>query len=288
MVPEILGAAAQKELTQTFGRVLGSPASELGAYIADKIRALRYNSLLRIVENAEKKAKERHLHLKMPPVKFFVPFCESASLEEEDDVTSGSLSDLWANLLVSAASEYDPRHLMFLRVLKELTSNESRFIDLIVNKSRAFINLKPMSWSGYEESPYLTPYTFDIFFDRLNPPVPPEDLLEYVVDCLECPGVRFLDGSLVPVDEQGYPDPGNGYMIGVHDVDRPNTDIAMNVLEGLNLGRVIYLENHRSRAYPDFAISLTYFRLSELGVALLNACNFQLNDKEFREVVETD
>jgi hypothetical protein len=153
--PEIIGQVAERELTETFGRVLGSPARELGAFVADKIRALRYNSLLRIVENAEKRAKEKNSHLRMPPVKFFVPFCESASLEEEDDVSSGSLSDLWMNLLLSASTLYDPRHLIFLRVLKELTSNEAKFIEMLVNSSRATIEFKPISWFTYDDAPYL-------------------------------------------------------------------------------------------------------------------------------------
>jgi hypothetical protein len=205
MVPEILAASAEKELTKTLGRVLGSPAEELGSYIADKVRALRYNSLLRIVESAEKKAKAKNLHLKMPPVKFFVPFCESASLEEEEDVATGSLSDVWANLLLSASTEYDPRHLLFLRVLKELTLNEARFIDLIVNQSRATIDFRPISWAHYEDAPYLNAHTIDTFLRRLDPLVDPDNLIETIVDCLECPGVRFLDGSLHPVSEEGFP-----------------------------------------------------------------------------------
>jgi hypothetical protein len=286
MGPEILGAVAEKELTQAFGRVLGGPASELGAYIADKVRALRYKSLLRIVENAEKQAKEKDLQLKMPPIKFFVPFCESASLEDEADVTSGSLSDLWTNLLLSASTQYDPRHLMFLRVLKELTANEARFMDLIVNHSRASTDLRPISSPGYEDAPYLNVNALDAFLSRAEPSTSADTLLEFAVDCLECPGIRFLDGNLSPIDENGYPNHAEGFGAGFHNIDRPNSDIAMNVLEGLNLGEIVYLDDVRFRAYNNYTLGLTYFRLSELGVALLQACNFCFNGKVFDQVIE--
>jgi hypothetical protein len=108
------------------------------------------------------------------------------------------------------------------------------------------------------------------------------------VNCLECPGVRFLDGEINPLDQEGYPDHGSGYSIGVHDINRPNTDVAMNVLEGLNLGQTIYVDDHRFRAYREFTMSFTYFRLTELSVGLLDACDFQLKDKVFERVIDSD
>ncbi|MCW2362871.1 MULTISPECIES: hypothetical protein [Sphingobium] len=75
-------AKAIKQITETFETAMDSPSREIGNYIADKIRFLRYKSLLSIVKRAEEKAKINGMALKMPPIKFFLPFAESASLEE--------------------------------------------------------------------------------------------------------------------------------------------------------------------------------------------------------------
>jgi hypothetical protein len=61
----------------------------------------------------------------------------------------------------------------------------------------------------------------------------------------------------------------------------------MNVLEGLNLGETVYLDDRRYRAYHDHMMDLTYFKLSELGVALLKACSFELKDREFQRTIDS-
>ena len=80
---ELIGPKAVEQIANTLNNALDSPSKEIGNYIADKIRYLRYGSLLKIVKSAEEKAKAQGLALKMPPLKFFVPFCESAALEDE-------------------------------------------------------------------------------------------------------------------------------------------------------------------------------------------------------------
>lgn len=69
-----ISALATKQITQAISSAFDSPSKEIGNYIADKIRYLRYTSLLKIVKRAEERAGQAGMTLKMPPISFLCRF----------------------------------------------------------------------------------------------------------------------------------------------------------------------------------------------------------------------
>ena len=113
---------------------LGSGARELSELIADKIRYLRWQSAVKTLERAKAFAEPYGGLNNTPPIKFFIPFMEYCSLEESDE----QLVDMWANLLVSASVEFKPGHLVFMRILKEITGDEARLLNRIATVGGRF------------------------------------------------------------------------------------------------------------------------------------------------------
>lgn len=114
----------QKEITNALSKTLGSSAAELSELISDKVRYLRWKSAVRTLEKAKIFAEPYGGLCKAPPLKFFLPFMETCSLEEDDE----DVVDMWANLLVAASMEFKPGHLLFMRILREITGAEARLL----------------------------------------------------------------------------------------------------------------------------------------------------------------
>jgi hypothetical protein len=126
---------AGKAISKALVPLVGGAAKELSSYFGDEIRFFHWKNAVRILERAQQFCKKKNLHPKSVPIKFIVPFLESASLEE--DATSGILSDMWASLFASAVSSYQARHAVYVDVLKKLSSKDARFIRSLNRKMRA-------------------------------------------------------------------------------------------------------------------------------------------------------
>ncbi|MCW5715405.1 MAG: DUF4393 domain-containing protein [Bauldia sp.] len=85
----------------------------------DLLRLQREDTLTQIVSRAMEQVGGSPT--RPVPVKFLVPFLEQASLEEPDS----ALVELWANLLATAAEEYDPRHVHFSSIMSQISSNQA-------------------------------------------------------------------------------------------------------------------------------------------------------------------
>lgn len=130
---------AAKEIARAVNSIAQSPTAEIGAYIADKVKLLRYKSLIKIVKRAEEIAKSEGVELKMPPLKFFVPFCEGASLEDQGEDVGDKLPDIremWAKLLTNASKEYSSAHQVFRRILSEIGANEAEYLRRLLEDAR--------------------------------------------------------------------------------------------------------------------------------------------------------
>lgn len=177
MSADLIGAKAADEIASTLNTALDSPSKEIGNYIADKIRYLRYGSLLKIVKRAEEKAKKQGMALKMPPLKFFVPFCENAALEaESEDTADGheNLREMWENLLISAGSAETGESLYHLNILKNIGAEEARFLNSLMRDGRADTFFMPFaSWEA-TDTKYRKEDSFTAGFSRLPKNFDPE------------------------------------------------------------------------------------------------------------------
>ncbi|UXS00850.1 hypothetical protein [Agrobacterium tumefaciens] len=122
------------EIGKAISTTLGTPLSEVSQLIADKVRFLRWKSAIKTLERAREIADKKGGSLSCPPLKFFLPFMEGCSLEPspEDEKSSKDLTNEWANLLNSAADELKSDHLIFTRILREITAREASLLSRIV------------------------------------------------------------------------------------------------------------------------------------------------------------
>jgi hypothetical protein len=96
----------------------------------DVLRLQREETLSRIAEIITSKGSIRVGDSPIP-LKFVVNYLEKASLEEPDD----HLVELWANLLISAAEEYNPRQLHFSNVISQLSSHQAKIFQTLIGST---------------------------------------------------------------------------------------------------------------------------------------------------------
>ncbi|MFI4977493.1 MAG: hypothetical protein ACHQC8_02265 [Solirubrobacterales bacterium] len=80
-------------------KISGSPASELGELLADKVRYRRWKNQVRMVNKATKYAQEAGIDPQSIKLTVLTPLLDSAANEEDE-----SMADRWAALLANAAS----------------------------------------------------------------------------------------------------------------------------------------------------------------------------------------
>ena len=115
-------------------KVSGSPASELGELLADKVRYRRWKNQVRIVNKATKYAQEAGIDPQSIKLTVLTPLLDSAANEEDE-----SMADRWAALLANAAradgTDVSPS---FPNVLARLSPMDARVLDAV---HRALSNL---------------------------------------------------------------------------------------------------------------------------------------------------
>lgn len=126
----IPGTESEKGVVSALDDLFGPSFREVGEYLADKVRFHRYRAAKKIIERA--RAISGKKELEAPPVKFLVPFFESSSLEDEES----SLIDMWAKLLVDASTDFGSKHIIFMRLLKEMSGQEAALLKALAEDYR--------------------------------------------------------------------------------------------------------------------------------------------------------
>ncbi len=271
-MPDPVTTAAAKEIAQVLNNAFDSPSKEIGNYIADKIRYLRYTSLLKIVQRAEAQALATGMTLKMPPLKFFVPFSEGASLEEPrpEELTAdrGSvLQELWAKLLIESSRSYDSRHAVFIRILKEISANEVAFLRRLVEEHRARVHWRGSTWS-YEDAGIVDTRHFAHFAQNVSF-LKDESIGKLIIECFEGSGMMFYDVSTGQGKPYG-PAEDTSYQI----VPNYNTDerrAAHSVLVSLGIIKEFYADYLYYDNDRYFDISGVH--LTDLGIDFIKTCS---------------
>jgi len=150
-------------------------------YKRELLRVQQDETLNLIVELARKKLASLGKEISVVPHKFLVPFLERASLEDEQS----ELCERWADLLVSAATTYDPSMVRFSAVLAEIGPAEVNLLHRLVRKCRGKKGLNHI-----EDVPFL-------FFHNViprsiailaNPQKTEKKLYKELIDNFEYPG----------------------------------------------------------------------------------------------------
>ncbi|MEP1421446.1 MAG: hypothetical protein ABJK59_06720 [Erythrobacter sp.] len=106
-------------------RLFGPAATEIGEAFADKVRSYRKANFSAVLAKAEEKIGSAEFE--ELPLRFSIPFAEKASLSDDD-----SLTDMWATLLASAATSFEPEHISFVNILARLSPAEAKLLSSLV------------------------------------------------------------------------------------------------------------------------------------------------------------
>ena len=131
----LIGAGAGWFANKVFGPSADALGQELKAYSSSRLG--------KIFKRAAERSKPEQVEA-LPPG-FVVTFFQKASFSEDDE----SLTEMWANLLAQAATEFTNRHAAYVTILSELTAFDAMILaDLVPDDTPFFpqmsapVNLK--------------------------------------------------------------------------------------------------------------------------------------------------
>ena len=260
------GVLAIKEGVAT---VFGPAAHEFGEYLADKVRFHRYRALEKILAKAAALVGQSR---KPPPFKFLVPFFEQASLEEDDDDV---IIEIWAKLLADASKEFSSRHMIFLRLVREITSQEAQLLNDICYRYRGNPEGRAL-WGVGDAFGYLTDSTIYKFLVEWINHLPSDAQRPFAVRLIEefeVPGilisaVHYNKGrrGVWPYDYADDDETADS----LSPLQRAYPQISFDILRGLNIIQEGVIDEVW---YNDFVVSVYYYVLTPLGVEFFTLCN---------------
>lgn len=100
--------------------------------LRNQVRIFNEDALRKGLLRAVEIASERDIAVQPVPLKFLAQWSEGVSLEDVEN--SGSLTDLWAELLFNASQKFSSGHLLYSRILREMTISEALVLkNMIMN-----------------------------------------------------------------------------------------------------------------------------------------------------------
>jgi hypothetical protein len=155
MLSEHVLAAAANAVKKSIKPFTSAAAGEISGMIGDQLRYQRWKNATKILERAKRFCVQNKIPVKALPIKFIVPFLDSASLEEASTTTT--LSDLWASLLASSVRKVDAKSHLFIDKLRALSTEDakqlSKLVRFLLKEKNANINqfrdstFDPDSWN---------------------------------------------------------------------------------------------------------------------------------------------
>jgi len=145
------GIEATQQLGQFVSRVIGEPLDNAVGIVGDKLKYMRWERQLRLMDRCNEMLAQRRIEGKTRSVapKFAIPVIENASMEEDDE-----LQDLWARLLTSSLDPSFSGELRnaFIDILKQLETTDVYLLSLLhssyVLHVKKFGESSPASPSG--------------------------------------------------------------------------------------------------------------------------------------------
>lgn len=220
----------------------------------DLLRLQREDTLNQIVTRAMQQVGERTTLL---PVKFLVPFLEQASLEEPDS----ALVELWANLLATAAGDYDPRHVHFSSIMSQISSKQaSLFRELVsVRNEHELERTRDYVTQDYLPQRIQRHLIDNLKGNRIHAGI--DSFLAGVETQFNISGIEVVFISVNAGDESFEPELGYS-----HYSDEIEADYE--ILEAVGLIRRVEVEVSIGR----FDLYGAYYAMTPLGYHFANAC----------------
>jgi hypothetical protein len=235
----------------------------------DILRLQREETLSRIASVIQEKGPIR-LGDDSIPTKFIVNYLEKASLEKPDD----ELVQIWANLLISAAENYNPRQLHFVNIVSQMSSAQAKIFESLIgtNNLRDLDLAYDLIEEGFGASKikeYVTHFVKNeltvVDFAEANLAKSIEKLGDTFGTWLNCVGVEFVYGDVGAYNDRMemreiYCD------ASVYEDDK---EIDYRILTSLGIAEYV---DTGFMLVDKFEFTLKYYHITALGVSFAKAC----------------
>lgn len=253
--------------------LFGPAAIIFADYLGDKAGFHRYRAAMKILARVKPAAGET---VTMPPLKFFLPFLEQASLEDEDD---DDMINLWARLLADATRQFSSRHMLFMRLIKEITSLEARLLYDLCYRSRGRGD-GPGTCSVADAPGSLTEgrlHGFLAEWVEAESCARRKHFRNHLIEKFEVPGV-FIRSITFCKGTRGV----RPYVQADNDetadlaapLEKAYPSISFDVLRGLNLINEI---DSDEIWHEEYMLNVAWYEVSRLGVEFFSLCNGSKN-----------
>lgn len=156
--------AIVEETKGLINRLLGPSFDEVGAMIADKVRIYRWESQLKLLKKTFSILEAAGIHEPRINIKVLLPLLETASLEDNED-----MSARWASLLASAADPKDQNgsEATFVEILKQLSPNDALVLDVFYEQIEQY-NKPETEWAEHGVQIPILQKMLDLNNSRFN------------------------------------------------------------------------------------------------------------------------
>lgn len=123
----------QEAVIESARALFGPVGNELAQLFADRVRFWRWRSAVRIINRARRIREQEGISDAQPSLKFFFPFIEEASKENEND----DICEWWARLLSKSDGSTAGFDIHCIQILSSIGSTEARLLELGAQMSNA-------------------------------------------------------------------------------------------------------------------------------------------------------
>ena len=198
-----VGIEATERLGHFTADLIREPAESIVGILTDRLRYMRWERQVRLLDRAQALIRERHLEGVLVPVspKLAIPILERATLEEDD-----SLQDIWVRLLLAAA---DPAirsrvRVAFIEVISNLEPIDAALLALVHDRVREHV-ARHVQVMGPEMSPRFHEYSVSDYDITRALQIPTH---EYTVAVDNLMRLRLLAGHVshdkIPIEVDAY------------------------------------------------------------------------------------
>lgn len=254
------------------------PFTEGRGLKADIIRLQREDVLLEIAKKASERFALENRTPGQVPNKFLIPFLEKASTEGDE----AELIQMWANLLVSASTEYNSSHVRFTSILAEMGAREVKMLERYCSSSRSnkpivFLADAPIDGRSNFLADALV-FSLDALVAKYGEEVKEAEVNEVIEGkILEDEAAGFIvDNVYVRFRGEEVESDRDEYLLGEveysHPAFPPNVsgdEVALSILENLGLLRTELFSLER----PGYGGYIKIVHLTRFGLEFYLACN---------------
>jgi hypothetical protein len=258
-----------------------SPITEWAGLKGDQLRHKREllrvqqeETLYQIVQRARQRIEAEKLQTKPVPTKFLVPFLEKASLEQPND----ALVELWANLLVSAGTNYNPHYIHFANIISQLSARQAQLFQQLIGHDTAYSVQLAMDSLQIEfvQNGFMQEYLQQEWKEK--PPrhkgLTPWKALEHIFKSLNPIAVEIVHVEIYETKNkrngEGASPPTSNY--------KDELQIDYEILAAVGLIR--YVDTGEFQLDERWSAKVMFYHLTPLGLRFASACGILRDEKK--------